>query len=227
MDALVNRRQLGADRGRPEDARVEHPGQREVVDVDVGARDLGRDVGPRERLADQPVLVHLLEGRLRIHRDLEALPAHKLGVAEAGSPALRPDEAVHHLEVFGREAESQGGEADERLARRRRGPADLDAAARDALAAGRGPLIGSECGIALDQREGLDRHVELFGHHLSVSDAGARAEIDLAHEERDRAVGVDREEGIEGVSGERLAEQAIAAGRLGAGAAWRESVEGE
>src|SRR2546425_7968769 len=54
--SLVDARELGAERRRPDDARVEHSGHAEVVHVRVLAGDLGGDVGARERFADDRVL---------------------------------------------------------------------------------------------------------------------------------------------------------------------------
>ena len=89
------------------------------------------------------------------------------------------------------------GEIDQRLARGRRGLADLHAAALDAVRAGGAALIGRQRGVALDIFDLVDADAELLGGDLRDRDAQALAEIDLAAEDGDGAVAVDGEEGVD------------------------------
>ena len=77
----------GAERRRPDHAPVEHAGHAEVLDVLVAARALGRDVGPRRRLADPRVLRRRDERRLRVDWHGQA-PAADQG-ADADAAAAR------------------------------------------------------------------------------------------------------------------------------------------
>ena len=85
----------------------------------------------------------------------------------------------------------------ERLARGRRGLPDLHAAALDAVRAGRAALVGRERSVAFDKFDLVDTDAELLGGDLRNGDAQPLAEIDLAAEQRHRAVAVDGEEGID------------------------------
>ena len=77
-----------------------------------------------------------------------------------------------------------------RLAQRHRG--DLDGLAGDGRA-----LIGHARGIAEHHDDARKGHVEFFGDDLPERGADAGAEIDMAVEGGDRAVGGDLDEGLE------------------------------
>ena len=77
-----------------------------------------------------------------------------------------------------------------------------------------GTLVGSEPGIALDHRDPVDADAELLGGHLRNRDAQPLAEIDLARENRHRAVGIDGDEAVDLGGVECLAERDVAARAL-------------
>ena len=77
-----------------------------------------------------------------------------------------------------------------RLAQRHRG--DLDGFAGDGRA-----LVGHARGIAEHHDDARKGHVEFFGDDLAERGADAGAEIDMAVEGGDRAVGGDLDEGFE------------------------------
>ena len=92
-------------------------------------------------------------------------------------------------------------------------------AARDAVAARGGPLVGRERGVALDHRDALERDVELLADDLPHGDAPARPDVHLADEDGHRAIGVHGQERVDRIGGQRLAEEAVGAGQgLGRGA---------
>ena len=77
-----------------------------------------------------------------------------------------------------------------RLAQRHR--RDLDGLAGDGRA-----LVGNKRGIAEHDDDARKGHVEFFGDDLPERGADAGAEIDMAVEGGDRAVGGDLDEGLE------------------------------
>jgi hypothetical protein len=196
--ALVHSLEGGADGGRANHPRVEHTGHAEVLHVGVGARDLAGHVRPRHRLADDRVILRVLERRGRVQFQLEGLVADQLGIREA---ALRlgtqEDDAVLHREVDGGHPGLLHRHLDQRLARGGRRLAELHAGHLDGEAAPGGALIGGERGVALDQLDLVDADVQLLGHHLGDRDADARADVHLAGVGGDGAVLVDGEEAVD------------------------------
>ena len=195
---------------------MQHSGNDVIVDVDVTTGDLGRNVGARQRLADQHVTRGRLERRLRIHLDVEAALADQLGEADA-APSGRAHCAVGERQVCHRHAQPLGGDRQQRLARRRRGLAQLDAATHDAGASGRRALVGRQCGIALDELNAVDRDGELLADHLAHRDAMSCAEVDLARPDDDRAVAANGEERVDRVerqgAGDGVRRSGLATGR--------------
>ena len=104
-------------------------------------------------------------------------------------------DAVGDGELVGRQAELGRGHLDQHAARLGGGHAHLLAAELDAGGAGGTPLVHAGGGVAHEDGDGLERHVELFRHHLSDGDEQAVAHVHLAEEGGDGAVGVDRDEG--------------------------------
>ena len=185
----------------------------------MGARRLLRHVGPRQRGADVAEAVRGTGGRLGIELEIEGLAADQVGEARAGSAAPYAHRPVGSVEVGLRAREPRGGERDQRLTRRRRGLAELHAAAGDPVAAAGRALIGRERAVPLDHGDAVGRHAQLVAGDLAHGDAMAGAEVDLADEDRDGAVAVDGEIGVHRVGRQRLAEEAIRVGhRLRRGA---------
>src|SRR5882762_2608171 len=75
--------------------------------------------------------------------------------------------------------------------------AQRGAAVLDRLAAGGLAFVRSERGVAVDDIDALQIDVELVGGDLRERRADALPQLDLAGEDRDRAVGVDAQPGIE------------------------------
>ncbi len=195
---------------------MRHAGHLHVGAEIFRAEDLRRHVFAFDRLADDLVLARLLRLRLagRIERiapllvpvelDVEIAPADQLGVARLLVAVERGvDDAVHDDELIGRRAELLGRHLDQHAARFRRRHAHLLAAELDAGGAGRAALVHRGRGVAHEHRHGLERNVELFGHHLADGDEQAVAHVHLAEERRDRAVGIDRDVGGELVRHQR------------------------
>jgi superfamily I DNA/RNA helicase len=199
---LVDRLDLGADRGRTDDAAVQHAGNGEVVDVQVSPRDLGGNVGARQRLADDRVARRRLQRRLRIHLDVEAATAEQRGERDAAAVGCA-HLAFAERELARRPLQALGREREESFARRRGRLPQLDAAAHDASAARGRPLVRRQRGIALDQLDAVDAELELLADHLPHRDAVAGAEVDLARMDDDRAVGANGEERVDRVERQR------------------------
>ncbi len=209
---LVHGDQGGAQRGRMDHAGVQHVGQHQIVEILVAPRDLGGQVGPGQRLADEAEAVGRLERRLSVDLQVEGLVADEIAVGDGAAAVLRPHHAVSDLEIAHGLAEACGGPGEEGLARGGRGVADLGTAAGDGVAARRRALVRRERGVALDHGDAIEGDIELLSSHLAHGDASARADVDLAREEGHRAVGVDGEVGVDEIRCERLAEEAVGIG---------------
>src|SRR5205807_4299013 len=110
--------------------------QRKIVHIKMAARHLRRYIGARQRLADDRVRRRIVERRFRINLLRETLVAHQFADANAGASAFGSHAAADALELVCSLAGALGCEAQQRLARRRGGLADLYTAAHDAAASG-------------------------------------------------------------------------------------------
>ena len=204
---LVDRLELGADRGSPDHPPVEHPGERQVLHVEVAPRDLRGNVRPRHGLADVPEGARGLERRLGVDLESELPVPDEIAVGDAGAAALRTDDAVDNLEIPHGPAEPLGPEGEQRLPRGRPGTPELLTSAGDARAATGPALVRADGCVPLDQLgDALDGDVELFGHHLAHRGPATCPEVHLAREDGDRVVGVDRQESVDLVGRHGLAE---------------------
>ncbi len=208
---LVDVDKLSPHRRWTNHAAVQHAVDDEIVNEHVPPGDLARDVGPRQRLADDGVRGGIAQLRLRVHLDAEVLAGNQFGVANAGAAGFRTHLAVDRIEFRRGLARARRCERDQRLARRRRRLPNLHAAAHDAAAAGGRALVGRQRGVAFDQYDALDADAEFFGGHLRNRDAQSLAEIDLARIDRHRPVGVDRDEAVDVAGVERLADRCVGA----------------
>ena len=109
----------------------------------------------------------------------------------------------------GRRVRAGRHHCDQRLARRGGGLPDLDAAAHDAAAAASGPLVGCQRGVAFDHDNAVHADAEFLRCHLRDGDAQSLAQVDLAREDRHGAVGIDRNEPVDRVRVERLADRGV------------------
>ena len=211
-------------RRRPDHARVKHAGQRQVVEILVPPGDLRRHVGPRKRLADEPEPLRVPERRLRVEGDPERLVADQVGIRGGRAAILRTHDAVGGLEVLDAAPEARRAERQQRLPSRGRRLTELRAAAGDTVASGGAALIRRERGVALDHGDALGPDVELLGDDLAHRDAPAGTHVDLAREQGHGPVGVNREECVDAVRFQRLAEKSVRVrNRLGAGERWRQA----
>ena len=92
---------------------------------------------------------------------------------------------------------------EQHAARFGRGHAHLLAAELDAGRTGGAALVHAGCGVAHEDLDGLERHVELFGDDLADGDEQAVAHVHLAEVGVDGAVGVDGDVGRELVRRQR------------------------
>ena len=216
---LVDRLQQVADEfarvdagvGRPHDAAVQHAGQAHVVHEDRAAGGLGGDVDARNRCADDAVVGWRLRRRVGGEHELDVPAVEKRAVADAVCGVARVlDDAVLHRErrriaaEHGRRLPDQPRPCLCRPLAQGRGM-ELDRRAGDG-----GALVGHERGVAEDDVDLRDGHVELLGDDLRERGAQTGAEIDVAAERGDTAVAPHREQrlvafGRVGVHGRRLA----------------------
>ena len=158
--------QRRADRRRPDDAPVQHAGHAEVLHVGEAAGHLVRNVEARHRLADDLVVLRVLRSAgFVVELEREDLAADELAVADP--LAAGADDAVGDREVLrlGAPDAWPASSSSAPCARRRR-LADLHAAVLDRQAAAGRALVGRERGVALDDCDAVERHVELLGDDL-------------------------------------------------------------
>ena len=157
--ALVHSLEGGADGRRANHPRVEHAGHAEVLHVGVGARDLAGYVRPRHRLADDRVVLRVLERRGRVQLQLEGLrrrsARHRVkrrcgSARRKMTPSFTAKSTDGHPGLLHRHL-------DQRLARGGRRLAELHAGHLDGEAAPGGALVGGERGVALDQLDLVER----------------------------------------------------------------------
>ena len=189
---------------------MEHAVDANVLHPRLGAEHLAFDVEARRRGADELVLIGCFGlGRrgqrqriaiLVVPADLrmEIAAADHLGIADLlGGIAHHRDHAVIHGQALGRNAELLGRAHDQNPARFGARDAQRRAGKAHARAARCAALVDGARGIALHHGDVFDRHVELFGDDLRHGEVGALAAVDLAEEDRDRAIGRDGDPGIE------------------------------
>ena len=218
---LLDRAFVDLHRHRAGDGGADHAAMHHVRHLDVGAEvflrvDLGRDVLARDRLADDPVILRVLglglAGRVEgvvellipVELDVEIAPADQLGVGRfLARIALGMHHAVGDGERVGRQGEPRRRHLHEHAARLGGRHAHLLAAHLDAGRARGAALVHAGGGIAHDHGDGLERHVELFRHHLADGDEQALAHVHLAEEGGNGAVGIDGDVGGELIGRER------------------------
>ena len=218
---VLDRAFVDGDRGRARDRRADHAGMQHARNLDVGderllAEHLRRNVGALDRLADDLVVLRVLRlglaGRIEVVADLlvpveldvEVAPADQFGVGRLlRRIGLGMHDAVGDDERIGGKAELLRRHLDQHAARLRRRGAHLHAAALDAGRARGTALVHAGAGVGHEHGDGLERHVELFRHHLGDGDIEALAHVHLAEEGGHRAVGIDRDVGGELIGHER------------------------
>ena len=193
---------------------MQHAVDAEVVHEDVTARDLARDVGTRQRLADDRVCCRILERRFRVDLERELPAADELAIANRRATGLRADLAIRGFELRGRAPELLRRKPDQRNACRRGGAADLHAADGGAPTARGRALVRTQRRVALDQRHAGEIDAELLGSHLRNRDAQPLSEIHEPGEDRHRAVGVDHDESVDFRGVERARAEDSAGRRL-------------
>jgi hypothetical protein len=178
---------------RPHDSPMAHARQPEVVHVDGFAAHLGRQVQPRQRLADQALLVGRPQRRRQVQQQLDMAAGEQLGLAEL--PAVcRTQPARRELDRVGCHGQAFGGLRDQpgpRLRRRRpeRRGVDLDRGAGDRRA-----LVGAACGVAQHHLDALGRQHQLFGHQLPVGGRQPGAQVDMTGQQQHAAVVGERQQ---------------------------------
>ena len=207
---LVHRHEAGTDLRRSHDAAMQHAGNFDIVHIFELARDLCRNVRARHVLADEAIGLGIAHGRFRIELQLETLVADQAGEGHAGTTAcFRAHFTVDRVKFACRAPEFLGTELDKGLAGGRSCLAQLHAALGNAVGARRRSLVGRQRAVALDQLDATDWQPEFFRRDLREGGAQAGAEIDLAGIDRRRAVGMEREIGIDLRGVDRLGRGAL------------------
>jgi hypothetical protein len=203
---LVHREQCGAERGWTDDAAVQHAGDREILEIDVLSGALPRNIGPQERFTNHGITGWVLQRRLRVDLESQALPSHQRTDVNARATGDGPHLAIGEGQCRCRVPEALGAKREDGLACCRRGLAYLHRTTRNASAASSASLIGRERRVALDHRDALNRHAEFLRHHLAHGGAQTGADIHLARIDGDGTIGMHSEETVDLFQVKRLSE---------------------
>jgi len=114
--ALIDGDQLGADRRRPDHARMHHVRQTEILHVSETARAFGGHVRARQRLANQRIARWIFERRFRIELEIEALDANELGESNSSATVFGPHLAVGGNKIVGADVKALRRKRDQRRA---------------------------------------------------------------------------------------------------------------
>ncbi len=113
----------GAGARRAHDPRMDHARRADILDIGCAARDLGGDVDPRQRLADEGVSRRIAKGDPLGHRCVEFDLRGDLGEREA-PPVRRGHRAAVDSQAVRRQAETAPGGVEEQGPRGRGGVPD-------------------------------------------------------------------------------------------------------
>ena len=182
---------------------MQHAGHANVLHEGEPPGDLGGDVEAGHRPPHDRVGRRIFERRLRVDLQRKRTAAEQLAVRRLLAARPRSDGPVLHHQIAGGYAEPLRRLLHQRAPRGGGRLADLHPALLDGQAAGRDALIRGERGVALDDGDELQRHVQLVGRNLGDGRAHARPEVDLAGKDGDAAPRIDREEGVDLVGRER------------------------
>ena len=193
---LVKAFELCAIARRAHYAAVQHAGEADVLYERAPAGHLGRDVQPCHRLADDLVLCRRLWRDLGGRFALEVHLAREFAIADLAAVACA-DYAVTDAERIGGDAEFLGRQLKQDRAHLGAGQAQRGAAVLDRLAARGLALVRGAAGVAGHHGHPSERHVEFFRRDLGERGDDALAELDLAGEHRNGAVGIDAQPSIQ------------------------------
>ena len=189
---FVDRQQRGAERGRTDEAPVQHARNGEVLNVLIASRALGGNVGSQRRLPHLRVSRGRDECGFRVHRQREPAPADERADPDAAATGHGPHFPRDDRQVGDGPLQSLGGKTEERLPSGRRRLTDCRASAREPRAPTCAPCVRTSRRVAVDDADPSRVDAELFGRHLRDGDAHAGPDVHFARVDRDRAVGVDR-----------------------------------
>jgi hypothetical protein len=193
-----------------DDAAVQHAGDREILEINVLSGALPRHIGPQERFANHRIAGWVLQRRLRVNREGQALPSHQRTDANTRAASDGPHLAIYEGQFRRRGPEALGAKLEDGLAGCRRGLAHLHRPTRNAGAASCASLIGRECCVALDHHDALHWYAEFLRHHLAHGGAQTGADIHLTRINGDGTIGMHSEETVDLFQVKRLS-------RIGAG----------
>ncbi|OGU01959.1 MAG: hypothetical protein A2W29_14015 [Gemmatimonadetes bacterium RBG_16_66_8] len=189
--SFVHADQRGAHLRRPDDSAVQHARHTHVVHELELPGDHGRELHTWDGRAQHGPLTRMPAPGVRVERDVELPAADQLAVADA-SPRIGPDgnDSLGRRELVGRDVEALRRQPEQRFACRGRGLRQVAVVEVlwVRLAAGRGALIRSDRRVALDQRDAIERHDQLFRDELRLSRQEALAQLALASVRRHPAI---------------------------------------
>ena len=163
----------------------------------IASRALGGNVGSQRRLPHLRVSRGRDECGFRVYRQREPAPADERADPDAAATGHGPHFPRDDRQVGDRPLQSLGGKTEERLPSRRRRLTDCRASAREPRAPTRAACVRTLRRVAVDDADTSRVDAELFGRHLRDGDAHAGPDVHLAREDRDRAVGVNREKAVD------------------------------
>ena len=176
---------------------MHHARNAEVLDVLIAARALGRDIGAGRRLSHFRISRRRNEGGLGIHLQRQSASTDQTADSHAAATRQRSHLARDNCQVRGLTLQSRRREPEKCLSGRRRRLTHGGASAREAGAPASAAGVGASGRVSVDDRDAGDVDAKLFGGHLRNRDAHAGSDVYFARIDRDRAVGVDREETVD------------------------------
>ncbi len=198
--AFVDRDERSPDGRRPDDTRMEHARQSEVLNVWVTPRALGGHIRPRRRLPDAGIARRLDERGFRVHRQREAAaasPADQRADADPAPTGHGPHFARDDREIGDRTLQPGGAEPEQRMSRGRRRLSNRRASSREPGAPASTARVRAARGIAVDDGHPSRIDAEFLRRHLGDRDAHAGSDVHLARVDRYRTVGVDRKKAVD------------------------------
>jgi hypothetical protein len=188
--------EAGARAGRAYDPGMHHPRRADVLNVGRPARDLGGDVDPRQRPADEGAGAGFTQGRRLGHRCVEVDFGGEFRKVQP-APVRRRDRAVGHAQRFRPCTEPERGRLDEQRPRGGGGEPDRGGGILHRVAAGGVALVGGQLGVGGDQAQDRRIEAELLRGDLDQRRLDPLAEFGLAGEHRDAAVRIEADPGID------------------------------
>ncbi len=175
---------------------MHHAGQPHVLDIGPAPGHLGWNINALKRLAHHLERRGILQLRIRLRLHMQHVGHDQFAVSKPAS-VRRDHGPVFGPEIVGRQIPTSCGFRDQQLAHLRGSVLDRGAAVLHRMTAGSITLIGGELRVGGDDLQRRKGNVEFFSRDLLERGLEPLAELNLASEYRDRAIGIDPDPGIE------------------------------